>query len=128
MPAIKVLAGLAMILFAVPFYAIGVMFVFGDRSDPELFQAFAVYGMQGIYAPIFLCGLHLVASGPRRSLAFRVIMAALLALSLAFCVMGLLPLLLADPPQPEAGEIILSAGFSAALFGWPIIAACVRGR
>jgi hypothetical protein len=84
--------------------------------------------MQGIYAPVALCGLHLVASGPRRSLAFRGILAALLVLSLAFCVVGLLPLLFADPPRPEAGQIILSAGLSAALFGWPIIAAFLRGR
>ncbi|TAG30811.1 MAG: hypothetical protein EAZ40_01110 [Rhodobacterales bacterium] len=128
MLAIRVLAGCAMILFAVPLYTFGFVFVFGDRSEPALSRAFAVYGMQGIYAPIFLCGLHLVASGPKRSLAFRVILVALLALSLAVCVIGLLPLLFADPPQPEAGQLILSASFSAALFGWPIIAACFRGR
>ncbi len=128
MPAIRVLAGLAMILFAVPVYAIGFMFVFGDRSNQPFAQDFAVHGMQGIYAPILLCGVHLLTSSHQRSRPFRIIMAALLALSVAFCLGGLLPWLLADPPHQQAGQIILSALISAGVFGWPIIAACFRGN
>lgn len=126
MPVIRVLAGVAMILFAGGYYLIGLLFILGDASLGPYGPAFGVSGMLGICAPVILCGLHLAVSGKARSLRSRAVLVGALVLALGGAILAMLPYALATPPHPEAGNVVFGAIVMTGLFGWPMLAGLMQ--
>lgn len=118
---VRVIAGLACSAFTAIYYGVAQLFIHGSPSDDGYSFAFGTFGMLGIGAPVFLCGLHLAFFGKTSALAARIVMASALGLSLAVSIVAMLPFALATPPHPEAGNTVIGALWMTALFGAPII-------
>ena len=126
MAALRVIAGLAMALFATAYGLIGMMFILGDMSLGDYRFAFGVFGMLGLCAPVVLCGIHLVGFMRARPVWAHAVMVSALLLSLMGAIFAMLPYLLTTPPQPEADNVVYGALVMAGLFGWPIWAGLVN--
>lgn len=111
-----------MALFAAGYYGVGMLFVLGDTTNPDYAFASAVFGLLGICAPVFLCGVHLMFFGKRRAVSIRALMVGTLVLTLVTAILAMLPHLLATPPVTDAGYVIQSAIVMSCLFGWPLVA------
>jgi hypothetical protein len=126
MGVLRVLAGLALALFAAAYYLIGMLFVMGSPGPSGYSLAFGVFGLGGICLPVVLCGLHLMLFGVDRPILARVVMVGALALSLLGAVFAMLPYILATPPHGDAVDMVLGAIVMSALFGWPMVRGLVR--
>jgi hypothetical protein len=126
MAALRVLAGLALAGSGLAYLAIGVLFILG--SDAGEVPGVVAFGILGICAPVFLCGVHLAFFGGAPSFRARLVMLAALVLALLVSTLAVLPQLFADPPQPEAPNAILGSVVMTALFGWPIALGVLRAR
>lgn len=121
MGGLRLLAGLALALFATGYYAIGMMFILGSPSEDGYGFAFGVFGMLGLCAPVLLLGLHIAFFSGAPSLRARAIMVAALVLCLLVALGAMLPHALGSAPNPEAGNVILGSALMSALFGWPMV-------
>lgn len=121
MPVVRFLAGLIMAFLALAFLVVGAMFTIGNPADPGYGLAFGVFGLGGIYLPVFLCGLHLMFFAGERSPLARGIMVGLLALVLVAACLAMLPYILATPPRRDALDVVFGALVMSALFGWPMV-------
>jgi hypothetical protein len=126
MPLLRALIGLVMVAYSAIHYFFGMLFTAGSEEDGGVWFAFGVFGLLGIWAPIFLCGLHLILfHGQPGWLAVRVIMVGTLVATTVAAFVAMMPHAFTTPQHPVVWDTLSDVALITCLFGWPMVGGLV---
>jgi hypothetical protein len=126
MPLLRALLGIVLVAYSAIHYLFGMLFSSGSEEDGGVWFAFGVFGLLGIWAPIFLCGLHLILfHGQPGWLAVRVIMVGTLVATTVAAFVAMMPHAFATPQHPVVWDTLSDVALITCLFGWPMVGGLV---